>query len=147
MENMSVQYEEALHNLQLINASVSSMVAVLNAMNSALTRNLDWLMDWLGGAKDRLHLLTTLAVHAAFFFLATLCLVFVKAPGLARAALLLMVTLNALLEIKFQVSLTVGMMAILQTMFLIGIYYTASCRVANFRLVPLSFLDAIKNRE
>lgn len=120
MENMSVQYEEALHNLQLINDSVSSMVTMLNAMNSALTHNLDWLMDWLGGAKDGLHLLTTLAIHTAFLFLATLCLVFVKAPGLTRVALLVTVTANALAEIKFHASLTVGTMAVLQAVLLIG---------------------------
>lgn len=122
MENMSLQYEEALHNLQLINDSVSSMVAMLNAMNSALMHNLDWLMDWLGGAKDGLHLLTTLAVHAAFLFLATLCLVFVKAPGLTRVALLVTVTVNALAEIKYQVSLAIGTLTGLQAVLLIGKY-------------------------
>lgn len=120
MENMSSQYQETLHNLQLINDSVSSMVAMLNAMNSALVHNLDWLMEWLGGAKDGLHLLTTLAIHAAFLFLATLCLVFVTAPGLTRVALLVMVTANALAEIKFQVSLGVGMMAVLLALLYIG---------------------------
>ena len=117
---MSSQYQETLHNLQLINDSVSSMVAMLNAMNSALMHNLDWLTDWLGGAKDGLHLLTTLAIHAAFLFLATLCLVFVSAPGLTRVALLVMVTANALAEIKFQLSLSVGTMALLQALLYIG---------------------------
>ena len=120
MENMSLQYQEALHNLQLINTSVSSMVAMLDAMNSALTRNLDWLADCLGGAKDGLHLLTTLAIHAVFLFLATLCLVFVKAPGLARVALLVLVSVNALAEVKFHMSLSMGMMATVQALFLIG---------------------------
>lgn len=117
-----MQYEEALHNLQLINSSISNMVAMLDSMNSVLVRNLEWVMDWLGGAKDGLHLLTTLAVHAAFLFLATLCLVFVKAPAPTRVALLLVVTVNALLEIRFHVSLSVGKMAASLLLLLIGMY-------------------------
>lgn len=120
MENMSLQYEDTLHNLELINASVSSMMTLLNTMNSALTRNLDWMTSRLGGAKEGLHILTTLAVHAAFLFLAVLCLVFVSAPGLARVALLVMVTGNALMEMRFYWSLSITAMATLQALMLMG---------------------------
>lgn len=127
MENMSSQYQEvllnhqeALQNLRIINSSISSMVSLLDTMNSALTGNLEWLIDCLGGTKDGLHLLTTLAIHATFLFLATLCLLFVKAPGMARVALLLMATANAFMEIKFCVSMSIPIMTLLQAVFLVG---------------------------
>jgi len=120
MESMSVQYKEILHNLQLINSTMSSMRGVVDSMNSALQRNLQWMMSWVGGAKDGLHTLTTVVVHAAFLFLGTLCLLFVGAPAMARVSLLVMVTTNALVEIKFHRSLPVAAMAALQALLLLG---------------------------
>ena len=120
MDRMSLQYEDTLNNLQLINSSVSSMVEVVTAMNSALTVNLEWMVNWLGGAQDGLHILTTLAIHGVFLILATLCLLFVKAPALARVALLVMITTNALAEVKLRVSLTLTAMTTIQVLLLAG---------------------------
>ncbi len=113
MDRMSLQYEDTLNNLQLINSSVSSMVEVVTAMNSALTVNLEWMVNWLGGAQDGLHILITLSIHGVFLILATLCLLFVKAPALARVV---MITTNALAEVKLCVLSTLTAMTTIQVL-------------------------------
>ena len=114
MEEMGAQYEATMDNLRLINSSVSSMMGVVLHMQAMLSSQLDWVMESLGGAKDGLRVLTTLATHAAFLFLAVLCVLFVKAPGLTRLSLLIIVSLNAAIEIRYKVSLTFVGLTVLQ---------------------------------
>ena len=119
MEEMGTQYEATMDNLRLINSSVSSMMGVVLHMQAVLSSQLDWVMESLGGAKDGLRVLTTLATHAAFLFLAVLCVLFVKAPGLTRLSLLIIVSLNAVIEIRYKVSLTFIGLTILQTVIML----------------------------
>lgn len=119
MEEMGAQYEATMDNLRLINSSVSSMMKVVLHMQAMLTSQLDWVMDSLGGAKDGLRILTTLATHAAFLFLAVLCILFVRAPGLTRLSLLLLVSINAAVEIRYRVSLTFIGLTMLQTVIML----------------------------
>lgn len=114
MEEMGAQYEATMDNLRLINASVSSMMGVVLHMQEMLSSQLDWVVEGLGGAKDGLRVLTTLATHAAFLFLAVLCVLFVKAPGVTRLSLLIIVSLNAAVEIRYKISLTFIGLSIVQ---------------------------------
>ena len=115
MEEMGSQYEATMENLRVINSSVSSMMGVVLHMQGMLSSQLDWVMESLGGAKDGLRVLTTLATHATFLFLAILCILFVKAPAFTRLSLLVIVSANAMVEIRYQVSLTFVALAVLQT--------------------------------
>ena len=119
MEEMGAQYESTMENLRLINASVSSMMGVVLHMQHMLSSQLDWVMESLGGAKDGLRILTTLATHAAFLFVAVLCILFVRAPGFARISLLIIVSMNAIIEIRYKVSLTFMALSVLQTAIMI----------------------------
>ena len=120
MEELSTQYNTTLDNLRLINSSVTSMMSLVVTMDTALSAQLDWVTGQLGGAQNGLRILVTLATHAAFLLLATLCVLFVKAPTFARISLLVMVCVNAFAEIKFLKSLTLSALAVLQATILIG---------------------------
>lgn len=120
MDKMNTHYKHTLHNLLLIDNSVSSMISVVHSMNSTLQESLDWILTWLGGAKDGLHMLTTMATHAGFLFLGALLLAYVRAPGLTRVALLLLVSLNGLAEVRFHWSVGIGSLALLQALVLLG---------------------------
>ena len=111
---MGSQYEATLENLRLINSSISSMMVLVVNMQTMLSSQLNWLTNQLGGAQDGLRVLTTLATHAAFLLLAILCVLFVKAPGFTRLSLLVMVSVNAVLEVRFKISLTFLALASLQ---------------------------------
>ena len=117
MEEMTMKTSQ---NLQEMEKSISSMMALLNEMKAVLSTNFEWMMGRLGGAEEGLHVLITLGYHAAFLFLTALSLVFVSAPGVARVALLVMVTINALMEIQFHWSLSFTTMGTVQSLFLIG---------------------------
>lgn len=120
IDEMNSQYNATLENLRLINDSVTSMMNVINNMHTVLSTQLDWLIGQLGGAQDGLAVLTTLVTHAAFLLMAILCVLFVKAPGLTRLSLLVMVSTNALMEIKYRVSLTFVAMTIAQVVIMSG---------------------------
>ena len=120
IDEMGSQYKATLENLHLINSTVTSMMTVVMDMHSMLSTQLDWLVEQLGGAQDGLKVLTTLATHAAFLFVAILCVLFVKAPGFTRLSLLVLVSINAAVEIRYKVSLTFAALSTLQIFIMIG---------------------------
>ena len=120
IDEMGSQYEATLENLRVINSSVSSMMTIVINMHTVLSSQLDWLINQLGGAQDGLRVLTTLATHAAFLLIAILCVLFVKAPGLTRLSLLVLVSVNVAVEIKYKISLTFVALAGLQIVVLFG---------------------------
>lgn len=120
IDEMGSQYKATLDNLRLINSSVASMMSVVINMQTTLSSQLDWLVNQLGGAQDGLRVLTTLMTHGAFLLIAILCVLFVKAPGFTRLSLLVLVSVNALVEIKYRVSLTFVALAGLQVVVMFG---------------------------
>lgn len=73
-----------------------------------------------GGAQRGLHVLTTLAGHGCFLLVATLCVLFVRAPALARVALLVMVVGNVVAELRTGSSLSLHALAALEVAVLAG---------------------------
>ncbi len=127
MAEMSDKYQSTLDNLNRINSSVNAMMGLVVAMETTFNSQLEWLVDQLGGAQRGLHLLVLLSTHATFLLLATLSVLFVKAPALSRVALLLLVCGNVLLEIQYDTSLTFSALAVLQALFILG----KSCMVMS----------------
>ena len=134
---MGSQYKATLENLRVINSSVSSMMNVVIEMHTMLSSQLDWLINQLGGAKDGLRVLTTLATHTAFLLISILCVLFVKAPGLTRLSLLILVSVNVAVEIKYKISLTFVALAGLQMVVMFG---ESSCPNSLRRNVYCIFL-------
>ena len=95
------------------------MNVVIN-MHTMLSSQLDWLINQLGGAQDGLRVLTTLATHTAFLLIAILCVLFVKAPALTRLSLLILVSVNVAVEIKYKISLTFVALTGLQMVVMFG---------------------------
>ena len=120
MAEIGNQYESTLNNLERINSSVSSMMELVVAMDSAISGQLDWLVGQLGGAKDGLRILILLATHAAFLLMATLAVLFVKAPGFARVSLLVMVCVNVLCDVRYGISFTLYGLTALESLLIIG---------------------------
>ncbi len=120
MEEMSTKYESTLNNLDRINSSVNSVMGLVVAMETTISSQLDWLVGQLGGAQDGLRMLILLSTHGAYLLLATLGVLFVKAPAFARVALLALVCGNVCMEIQYRVSLTFFALAALQALVIAG---------------------------
>ena len=120
MEEMSTKYESTLNNLDRINSSVNSVMGLVVAMETTISSQLDWLVGQLGGAQDGLRMLILLSTHGAYLLLATLGVLFVKAPAFARVALLALVCGNVCMEIQYRVSLTFSALAALQALVITG---------------------------
>ena len=93
---------------------------VTNQMQEKIDDRLSWLTQYLGGTGDKLALITTCLLHAGYFLLATLCVLFLNAPLFTRLVLLIMVPINAWSEIHFQSSLSYTLLSCLLTFALLG---------------------------
>lgn len=120
MGEIGGQYRATLDNLRLINSTVSSLLSLVVGMDLTVTSQLQWLARQLGGAQDGLRVLTACATHACFLLIATLCVLFVRAPAPSRVALLVLVVGNVVAEVKFQVALSIYALCALETAILIG---------------------------
>lgn len=92
-------------------------------MQEKIDDRLSWLTQHLGGTGDKLAIITTCLLHAGYFLLATLCILFLNAPLFTRLVLLILVPINAWSEIKFGSSLSYGSLSCLLTLALIGKYF------------------------
>ena len=89
-------------------------------MQAKIDDRLGWLSQHIGGTGEKLLIVTTCLLHAGYFLLATLCILFLNAPLFTRLALLVLVPVNAWSEIKFQSSLSFGSLSCLLTLALFG---------------------------
>ena len=89
-------------------------------MQEKIDDRLGWLTQYLGGTGDKLALVTTCLLHAGYFLLATLCILFLNAPLFTRLALLVMVPINAWSEIHLHSSLSFSSLSCLLTLALLG---------------------------
>ena len=101
-------------------------------MQEKIDDRLSWLTQYLGGTGDKLVIITTCLLHAGYFLLATLCILFLNAPLFTRLVLLILVPINAWSEIKFRSSLSYGSLSCLLTSALIGKYiFVPSVSIVN----------------
>lgn len=96
---------------------------VTNQMQEKIDDRLTWLTQHLGGTGDKLAIVTTCLLHAGYFLLATLCILFLNGPLFTRLVLLILVPINAWSEIKFHSSLSYGSLSCLVTLALLGKYH------------------------
>ncbi|CAH3163690.1 unnamed protein product, partial [Porites evermanni] len=106
-------YNETMENLKIINETIVYLLKVTNQMQEKIDDRLSWLTQHLGGTGDKLVIITTCLLHAGYFLLATLCILFLNAPLFTRLVLLILVPINAWSEIKFRSSLSYGSLSCL----------------------------------
>ena len=111
-------------------------------MQEKIDDRLSWLTQHLGGTGDKLAIITTCLLHAGYFLLATLCILFLNAPLFTRLVLLILVPINAWSEIKFRSSLSYGSLSCLVTLALIGKYFFVPS-VASVKLSKEFFMSSI----
>ncbi|KAL9959319.1 hypothetical protein ACROYT_G032633 [Oculina patagonica] len=113
-------YNEAMENLKIINDTITYLLKVTNQMQEKIDDRLGWLTQHLGGTGDKLAMVTTCLLHAGYFLLATLCILFLNAPLFTRLVLLVIVPINAWSEITFNSSLSYTTLSCLLTLALLG---------------------------
>ncbi|KAJ7376377.1 hypothetical protein OS493_034898 [Desmophyllum pertusum] len=113
-------YNETMENLKLINDTIGYLLQVTNQMQEKIDDRLTWLTQHLGGTGDKLALITTCLLHAGYFLLATLCILFLNAPLFTRLVLLVVVPINAWSEINFHSSLSYSSLSCFLTLALLG---------------------------
>lgn len=98
-------------------------------MQAKIDDRFGWLTQHLEGTGENLLIVTTCLMHAGYFLLATLCILFLNAPIFSRLVLLILVPVNAWSEINFQSSLSFGSLSSLLTLALLGKYEMEECRI------------------
>ena len=91
-------------------------------MQAKIDDRFGWLTQHLEGTGENLLIVTTCLMHAGYFLLATLCILFLNAPIFSRLVLLILVPVNAWSEINIQSSLSFGSLSCLLTLALLGKY-------------------------
>jgi len=127
-------YNETMENLKVINETIAYLLKVTNQMQENIDDRLTWLTKHLGGTGDKLAIVTTCLLHAGYFMLATLCILFLNAPLFTRLVLLILVPINAWTEIKFHSSLSYGSLSCLLILALFGnwLYFYIRKRYLQF---------------
>ena len=96
---------------------------VTNQMQDKIDNRLNWLTRHLGGTGDKLVVVTTCLMHAGYFLLATLCILFLNAPLFTRLVLLVAIPINAWSEINFDSSLSYSTLSSIISVALLGKYW------------------------
>ena len=120
---MNEQYRHTQENLNTINLTISNVLKLLDSMNGAITVQLGWLMETMGGAQDGLHVLISIASHGVFLLIACLVLLFLKAPWFSRFMLLVLVVSNLILDISTGNGLSILQLVVLMGTILISEFY------------------------
>lgn len=113
-------YNETMENLKTINDTIGYLIEVTNQIQDKIDNRLGWLTRHLGGTGDKLVLVTTCLMHAGYFVLATLCILFLNAPLFTRLVLLITVPINAWMEINFDSSLSYSTLSCIIAVALLG---------------------------
>lgn len=142
LQKLSLQYEATMHNLELINVTIGSMLGLVTDMNGAINSQMSWIIEQMGGAKEGLRLLVVCSSHLLFLLLATLCVVFVSAPPLSRVILLILVVGNVALELKLNTSLSLQSLCLLETSVIVCGYF-GMCSTSMFVFILFYFCQVI----
>ncbi|XP_046582949.1 LOW QUALITY PROTEIN: protein brambleberry-like [Haliotis rubra] len=102
---MTANYEEMFSNLQKINTTVTSLLGAVAEMQENMERKIGWISQLLGGADDKLQLLTSCVFHIAYFLLMVVAAAFLHLPLFSRFLLLIVIVSNAAAEISYSTSL------------------------------------------
>ncbi|XP_067024266.1 protein brambleberry-like [Acropora muricata] len=114
------RYNETMENLKIINETIAYLLQVTNQVQAKIDDRFGWLTQHLEGTGENLLIVTTCLMHAGYFLLATLCILFLNAPIFSRLVLLILVPVNAWSEINIQSSLSFGSLSCLLTLALLG---------------------------
>ena len=68
-------------------------------MTFTFNDQLPWLQDIFGGTVDKLTMITNLLGHTVFLFACFFAAIFIEAPGVTRALLIVLVPLNCVLTL------------------------------------------------
>ncbi|KAJ8389033.1 hypothetical protein AAFF_G00124300 [Aldrovandia affinis] len=106
-------YSELMGKLERMNGTLGFMLLYLDNMQGSLEDRLHLIQGYLGQAGLSLSALWTCVVHAGYFLLLALLLSFLHCPCFSRAALLVVVPINALAELHQQPALDLSGLSLL----------------------------------
>ncbi|XP_042320422.1 protein brambleberry-like [Sceloporus undulatus] len=101
----TVYYDELMGKLQKMNESLGLVLYTMDRMQSNVEGRLQHIQRFINWAGFSLSSIYTCILHGSYFLLAALIMTFLQIPGLPRATLLVLVVVNALLELNHAVSL------------------------------------------
>lgn len=114
------RFDDALRSLEKINASITYLQRIIEAMRTDVDSKFGWLIKLLHGTDEQLAAVYCCVLHCcyllAFMFVAT----FLKFPMASRLFLLFMVPVNAVSQIQDGCSLGFGPLTVLLCIFVSG---------------------------
>ncbi|XP_078714029.1 protein brambleberry-like [Lampetra fluviatilis] len=135
-DDTSKYYSSLMSNLQRLNRTVGYLLQLVDSMQSNMDQKLDWLAQLLGGAGDNISVVYTFVLHAAYLFLAAVVVMFLQAPALPRAMLILCVVVNAISEIKTGTSFDFIELSVLTVTFAAGYFLVVRAWTVYSKLQP-----------
>ena len=85
-----------LENIQRLNSSLNHVLGIVGQVDSQI----DWVASQLGGNRADIQVIAITVQHACYLVMAMMCVVFLSAPWMSRLALVLVVPLNAMAQLK-----------------------------------------------
>ncbi|XP_032803507.2 protein brambleberry-like [Petromyzon marinus] len=135
-DDTSKYYSSLMSNLQRLNHTVGYLLQLVDSMQSNMNQKLDWLAQLLGGAGDNISVVYTFVLHAAYLLLAAVVVMFLQAPALTRAMLILCVVVNAVSEIKTGASFDFIELSVLTVTFAVGYFLVVRAWTFYSKLKP-----------
>ncbi|XP_042239343.1 protein brambleberry-like isoform X2 [Homarus americanus] len=99
------QYGRLTDDLQRMNATVHHLMDVLHSTRRGVEDKLSWITSLVGGTDNTVQKVYSCVLHISYFFIGMISASFLQVPYLTRVALVVLVPLNALAEVKHDTSL------------------------------------------
>lgn len=104
-EDTVQQYGKLTDDLQRMNETVHHLMDVLQSTKQGVEDKLSWISSFLGGTDNTVQKVYSCVLHAGYFFIGMVSASFLQVPYFTRLALVVLVPLNALAEVKHDTSL------------------------------------------
>ncbi|KAM9832043.1 protein brambleberry [Neosynchiropus ocellatus] len=112
-DRTSRYYSDLMSKLERMNSTLALLLDHLDRTQTRVEERLHLIQGYLGQAGLSLAAAWVCVAHAAYFLLSAVLLTFLRCAAFTRAALLVLVPLNALAEINQQAALDLGSLTVL----------------------------------
>ncbi|XP_053706130.1 protein brambleberry [Synchiropus splendidus] len=112
-DHTSRYYSTLMSKLERMNSTLALLLDYLDHMHTRVEERLHWIQGYLGLAGLSLAAMWVCISHAGYFLLCAVLLTFLRCAAFTRAALLMVVPVNALAKIHQQAALDLGSLTVL----------------------------------
>ncbi|XP_050740346.1 protein brambleberry-like isoform X2 [Eriocheir sinensis] len=114
------QYGRLTEDMQRMNSTVHHLMDVLQTTKQGVEEKLSWITSLVGGTDNTIQKVYSCILHAGYFFVGMVSASFLQVPYFTRVALVVLVPLNALSEIRHDTCLQFSTLTTVMALCIIG---------------------------